>query len=350
MMKKLLANLVWLVLCIMEISCGDASSGDNPEIVNGNDFRDRYVLVVYSRGGLGDRGFQDKVYYSVVSSADSLNFVLENALPSNAESAEEVVERFFKETESSAYARRLLVLASGEYVELLKKHPEWKESERNQILLLDSDDDSVDAFIRNISLYGASYMAGAAVSEFAMKKVAILAANSTSKSVIQAVTGFKSGYERENGETDTLDQVFYLSEDGDGGYGFDIDASYFLSLLYQKDYDFLFPVMGGSNLGLFRFLREHEDETQYLICGMDSDQQTLSNKIAFSVVKRFDLLIEDFLNKWLNEAEQPRKYVGTLESKDIDVVASHWYSEWSPVLEKFRKESIEMERRYLEAK
>ena len=60
------------------------------------------------------------------------------------------------------------------------------------------------------------------------------------------------------------------------------------SLAYRKmsdwavDYDFIFPVAGGSNAGIYRYSREFE-VSPYL-AGMDIDQSSLSNRITGSVI------------------------------------------------------------------
>lgn len=345
--KGLAARLFMAALLIILWSCGDDNSSE--PVLAGYSRGGHYALVVYSSAGIGDGGFEDNIYTGFVASADSLGYVLENLNPLDLNSAEESISRFFSETKDSPYEKRLLVLAASEYLELLKKHSEWKQNKKNEILLLDSAPDSLDIYTRDISLYGASYMAGAAVAKKGLKNVELAGANSKSNAVNMAISGFRDGYKSSGGSNaDSLHALYLGDEENEG---FDIDATYYLSHSYaQANVDFVFPVIGGSNGGLFRYLRENPNEDLFLTCGMDTDQQHLSGKIAFSIVKRMDILVKDFMRDWAEDEDLPRKFLGTLETGLVDIVVAKNYSSWSDEFEKVRSSAVKAEKKFLERK
>lgn len=348
---KITAN--WLIkrlvcaLSVLLCACGDSSS-NSPEIANYTR-GDHYALVVYSGAGIGDDGFEDNIYSGFVSSADSLGYVLENFNPPDSKSAGEAIERFFNESKNSPYEHRLLVLGAGEYAGLFEKNPQWKPDEQNEILFLDTYPGSLDVYIRDISLYGVSYMAGAVVADMGKRDVKVLGANPKSKAVNSAITGFIDGYKSTGAPFETDSQVIYLGKEENEG--FDFDVSYFLSYSYVSDsIEFVFPVIGGSNTNMFRYLREDDSDVKFLTCGMDADQQYLSDNIAFSIVKRMDVLVGDFMSQWVRDKSQPKRTLETLESRYVDVVVAENYSSWAPHFEKFRKQAIKAEQKYLEEK
>lgn len=345
--KELAARLILAALLMILWSCGDDNSSE--PILVGYSRGDHYALVVYSSAGIGDGGFEDNIYTGFVASADSLGYVLENLNPLDMNSAEEVISRFFSESKDSPYKKRLLVLAASEYLKLLKKHSEWKQNEKNEILLLDSAPDSLDIYTRDISLYGASYMAGAAVAKKGLKNVELVGANSKSNAVNMAISGYRDGYKSSGGSNaDSLHALYLGDEENEG---FDVDETYYLSHSYaQENVDFVFPVIGGSNAGLFRYLRENPDENLFLTCGMDTDQQHLSGKIAFSIVKRMDILVKDFMRDWAEDEDLPRKFLGTLETGLVDIAVAKNYSSWSDEFEKVRSSAVKAEKKFLEGK
>lgn len=348
-MKKALFILLTTLSIIGFCSCSNSESivsskaeGCTPE--------DCLVYTLYSQAGIGDFGYQDLIYYGMNLAKESYHFSLENVHPSSMKSAESYIGTFFDETDSDKYRQRLLVLTSGEFDTLFTIHPEWKQDSRNTILVLGRRENSIDAHFWDISLYGASYLAGRTVKDMGLDSTMILAANPKTQAIQDAISGFIDGYRKSNGFFDVNRDILYL-EDNEGE-GFNSQMSYFYAAFDTtlSEKKFIFPVMGGSNLNLFRYMREVQDSLRILSCGMDANQENMSEGIAFSIEKKSDSLVMEFIKKWATGQPLETDFFATFDSKFVGVTVSKGYEEWAPHFKKFEDEAAEAERKYLEDK
>lgn len=307
-----------------------------------------YVGVIYSTAGLGDMGFQDDLYKGIVTTKEHAGFTLENIHPNNLKDAEAAANRFFKESDSVPHKKRLLIFASGEYDSLIKANPSWKQDSKNTILVMDSYDKTMDVYSRDISLYGASYLSGLVVNDMGMDSVIIFAANPKLEAINRAVTGFMDGFNLNRKSDAVKPDTVILGEIA--GEGFDVgNDSYWFSILMRNSIDFVFPIIGGGNADVFRALREIEPDG-FLSCGMDTDQQHLSDNIAFSIVKHSGDLVSEFLTQWSLDADIEKHRLETLESNFIEIVPADGYDAWAKSFKKFQDQAIIAEKKYLEAK
>ncbi len=307
------------------------------------------IYAVYSVAGIGDLGYQDLIYRGVNKATRDYPVSVENIHPHSLDSAEKYIQIFFDETERGNYTQRLLLLSTDEYNGLFKSHPKWKQSETNSILVIGGNRDSIDAYAWDISLYGASYLAGRTIYELGMDSAGVIGANPKSKAVQDAIHGFVDGYEKASSmRLSGDDYIGFLGDDE--GTGFDAKLAYlFASYNYYEEqhFDFIFPVMGGSSLEIYRFMREMQDSISFYSCGMDVNQEHLSNNIPFSIEKNADLLVLDFISKWVSEEDIPNNFIGTLDSKYAGIVVSKNYSDWQSHFDKYQKEAQDAEHSYI---
>ncbi len=346
-MRFLLFLSILLVACLA--SCSSDSNSSGPISESGCTPDKCLVYAVYSVAGIGDQGYQDLIYHGVNKAMRNYPVSVENVHPNSLDSAEKYIQTFFDETERNDYKRRLLLLSTDEYNTLFKSHPKWKQSEINSILVIGGNRDSIDAYAWDISLYGASYQAGRTIYELGLDSAGIIGANPKTKSVRDAIQGFVDGYEKASSETLAGDDhIEFLGDDE--GKGFDAKLAYLsASYNYEKRYfDFIFPVIGGSSIEIYRFMREMQDSISFYSCGMDVNQEHLGNNIPFSIEKKADLLVLDFVSKWALEEDLPNNFIGTLDSKYADIVVSKNYSDWQPHFDKHLKEAQDAEHSYIE--
>ena len=94
-----------------------------------------------------------------------------------------------------------------------------------------------------------------------------------------------------------------------------------------------------------------EGADPFYTCGMDVDQQEYSRRVGFSVLKRYDLLVQDFVDKWLARQSQQLHLEQGIESDYVDFVVAHGFEQYEsvsqPRLEQMMKASIEAEQQLL---
>jgi basic membrane protein A len=296
---------------------------------------------MFSPGGLGDSGYNDLILRGVqqvyVSRSDAeISFYS----PSTEAEAEARFREWWQQSTDDD-ARELYILAGSDYEALavecsneLQPLPDGK-----QVLLFESDiqpDAAISTF--RISMYGASYLCGKAVSMIGCTPV-ILLSNPQDKPIKVAADGFTDGFGEQV-------PVSYLADDWHG-YALP-DKAYTTSQQLMQDYDFVFGVAGGSNSGIYRYFREYPYGRGWT-AGMDVDQSAYSNKIIGSVVKHIDVLIEDYLNKWLDGGELPKHSLYGLESKYEEwVVGSEYQEFFEDLVTSNEQEAIEKEKEYEE--
>lgn len=296
-----------LAICIgiMLSACSNSTSSpaEPTEAIEPNFYS---VLTIYSPNGLGDQSYNDNIYRGFRESLKSHeNLAVETYNPTGIDDAEAIIQYWMSEKDKPEITKfvkkRLLVLTASTFEEMLNKHPEWRNSGKNDILLLDSrNPDSLDVYTRYIPLYGASHLAGQVIYELGAQKTACVLANPVLEPLTQALEGFSEGFKKAGGTFDSTD-AYYLAQDPSEGFN-NADSLYKLS--YQLDsagYRFVLPVAGGSSTGLLRYTREFADRNTFYTCGIDIDQQKYSKRVAFSIVKRMDLVVRNFIDDWMTD-------------------------------------------------
>lgn len=259
------------------------------------------VRVIYSESGLGDGSYVDGIYRGVcVAEKEHGNLEMENYCPGSKEYAEAAIAEWMRSV-TSDYTSRMLVLADADYADILTKHPEWKIPKGDCVLLLDCQRSDLsrlpaEVLTRKICSYGASYMTGLAARTLGCSKAAVVSANPVHESVKEFCQGFAEGWKYGQGTFDENRDIHYLGAGPSDGFD-RADSLYKLSYELDRDYDFVFPVCGGSIQGLYRYTREYP--SSFYTCGMDADMQAYSDHVLWSVVKRMDLLVEDIIDEWM---------------------------------------------------
>lgn len=330
-------------------ACSNSSSNSAENTDSPNFYS---ILTVYSPDGLGDLSYNDNIYKGFRESLNSHdNLAVEAYTPIDRDDAENIIQQWFKEKDNPAIVnfvkKRLLVLTDASFETLLKRHSDWRNSDGNEILWLDSRNlDSLNVYSRYIPLYGASHLAGQVIHEFGVKKAACVLANPELEPLEQSLEGFWDGFKEPGGTFDAND-VFYLATNASAGFNM-ADSLYRLS--YKLDsigYRFVFPVAGGSSAGILRYTREFADSNTFYTCGMDSDQQTYSKRVAFSVIKRMDTVVKEFVNQWMADSTlEMAKTFGLLDGY-ADIVIADAFKDAESKYAKQREIAATAEEEYL---
>lgn len=333
-MKLYFRLMPLLLLMILTAACGreDDISTDAAQ---------PQVIFLFSPGGLGDMSYNDCILEGVqrfkMAQPGTDVYIYS---PESVEEAERIFSDWLARPGSDIPV--LFVLATSDYEPIAEKYlKEQSLTSNKSILLFESrkrySDPNIHTF--QISMYGASYLAGTTAARCCDdKKALVLLANDSDSPIGIAKDGFIAGFQ---GNCD----VEYLADDWTGYI--QSSLTYQKMSDWSKTYGFIFPVAGGSNAGLYRYSRENADSP--FLAGMDIDQSSLSNKITGSVIKEIDRLIFEYLTEWTKTGTMPEDQLYGLESGYADWKLSPLYEAgYKGIIEQARRQAITKEREYYE--
>ena len=334
-MRLFYIQVLFLSVCVLW-SCTDIESLPTASARN-------EVMVLFSPNGLGDNGYNDQVLRGVVRYANGdkgTDVEVDYYNPMSLEDGVRIIDEWRDTTFDEGSG--LLVLASAVYKDTLMSRLQKRplDTLHRKVLMFETDKvalPGVSTF--GLSMYGAAYIAGAVAKEMHSTPLIALA-NPTDKSINVAADGFREGYAAYG--DDKIDAV-YLS-DADEGYAM-ADSVYRLMYDWGMRYNFIFPVMGGSNMGVFRYMREYPRDL-YTV-GTDVDQSHLCNQMVGSMVKHIDRVVEEYLTRWAAGEELPKHMVYGLESGYVDWTVSYNFNGvFDDILSRARVEAIAKEQSY----
>lgn len=312
---KFLQTAALFLSAWMLAACGETEVPDGV-----SDAPTPQIIFLFSPGGLGDMSYNDCILAGLQQfkkSHPEVDVFLYS--PPSMEAAERIFTDWLKRPGSDIPV--VFTLASNDYEYMVDEFVEPHTLTDNKRLLLfeslkEYPDPRISTF--QISMYGASYLAGVSARECAGDKRSLVLLGSSSDVPIQSARdGFIAGYDGEDYD------IEYLADDWTGYVM--ANVTYQRMSEWGPAYGFIFPVAGGSNMGLYRYTREYEDSPY--MAGMDIDQSGFSHKITGSVVKRLDLLIEEYFDGWLLTGDLPEPRIYGLESGYVDWMLSPRYEE-----------------------
>ncbi|MCQ2347591.1 MAG: hypothetical protein MJZ65_00195 [Paludibacteraceae bacterium] len=283
---------IYLLFLFIGVSC-------EPQVVPMPRTATRQIVMITAVNGLGDHGYIDlillgaeRVYLNLPEDVYMLFYS-----PTSFEQAEQTVD-YYASKGAADYDHTLIILAGSDYEPIMLKY--MNDAAMNphvDILAFEMDEpqqgynaDRIAVF--SVDMYKGSYDAGVSVAQLGYQSPLIWLANENY--ILQlARDGFSDGYFSVTGvRPDTA----MLSTDW-RGYGMP-DVTYQQMAERSQQYDFIYPVMGGSNMGIYRYLREHPEGPK--VAGMDVDQSQYASNVIGSLVKHMDQLVEKYLDDWLN--------------------------------------------------
>lgn len=257
---------------------------------------------MFSPGGLGDMGYNDLILNGFLKlRMDYPNVCFVFYTPNSIKDAKEIVEDWISKPDSDA--KELFVLASSDYEDMIrdilyKQTSDNKLVTNKDLLLLESPNNySLPIRTLRISIYGASYLAGiSAATKYGNKPALVVGANPYDKPVLSAIYGFMDGWQ--SATQSKVDSMF-MALDWNGFI--QSEKAYHMMDEWHNEYGFVFPVAGGTNNGIYKYLREHPGSMK--TAGMDTDQSYLCSDIIGSVIKHIDQLVYDSISEWIETGD-----------------------------------------------
>jgi len=320
-----------LLALLIIVSC---SNGEDTEIPV---LPEKEVRLILPSNGLGDMSFSDDIMRGVLKAQKELGFSFHYHVPSDTEDARKKMEEWdanFTATSS------LTIFGSNEYEELAKEIQ--SSDDRHQYLLIEASSIDFDIPVFRFSGYGVSFLTGIAAYSYTQKDTAVYLGGQQNHSYIEECRiGFRDGYLYAGGKEIV---TMYLSDKPDG---FSMaQAAYNLADSLYRSYSFIYPVAGGSNSGIYRWLRTYPGHPAYA-AGVDVDQSVYSDHIIGSMIKEIGRSLFDYIGLWIAGEELPRWNLFDLQSEYTYFLLSEPFrEELEKVIDSYKDITIEKEQEY----
>lgn len=349
-MNLLRKPLLWILLG-MAVLC--SCSEDEPEQDDTKHIMPE-MMVIFSPDGLGDGCYNDQILRGIELMLNeheqdvNIMFITPNDLEDVAFLTQYWLETLDEPSdEEGNIPRKLLILASSEYADIARGLLGDTQLDINRSILAfeaqDNGDETEQIRTFDFSMYGASWLAGRTAQLLGCQKPLVLLGNGDNATTFDGRDGFVDGFKLAAGENATVD-VGAIAMDW-RGYGMPTET-YQKMYEYDGKYDFIYSISGGSNMGIYRYLREFPECGIYT-AGMDIDQSPYSTLIVGSMVKRIDLVLHDYLLNWYNKVEVPRYQHFGMESGYIDwQIADRYSKELKEQVDALRQEAIKKEKEH----
>lgn len=277
------------------------------------------IIAISSANGIGDKGYLDVIvsgYEQIYHSLDK-SIYMQVYMPFTTDEAYQIALMNIEKAKDKVPT--LIIFGSSEYEPVIDKMKADKSLSGKNVSVLLFEVDSIRQVCNDIdyhsfiiTTYKACYDAGKYVAGKGFKNPLIWLSNPIDAQMDFFRDGFSDGYYDVTGRRP---DVKYLADDYTG-YSMS-DSAYRAMSELSDEYDFIFPVMGGSNLGIYRYLREHPDGPY--VAGMDVDQSKYAKNIIGCLIKNIDRAVVDYANAWIAGEEIP-------QHQTFD--ASSGYIEW----------------------
>ena len=303
MNRRIIAVATLMLLVVMSL----ASCSDNDEDKTAG--KVRQLTVVFSTGGLGDNGYNDKIMQGVMNFAGSHTDVETHIIrPHTLDEAREIYRNWLSYAANSNDSS-LIVFASSEYSEVVRAESAPKGN--NKVMLFECGNEAMPDGVVTAKLqrYGASYLAGAMVSE---DQAILVLGMEGDEMVDDASRGFTDGHQAHS--TEKLHRLVLASDYS--GFNMPIEAYSRVDSIYINDkpeegklplwasvrsFSHVYSVAGGSNVGVRQLLLDCTYSAALI--GIDNDLSPLSNLVSFSVVIESGKLISDYIKAWYDGTE-----------------------------------------------
>lgn len=340
-MKRIYRLTLLALLSVCLTACCDGDKEEQTTIKPSIDY-------LFSVNDWDDGGYSDLAASAITTIANNNRDVNVSVhKPTTAAMAEQTFKQWIERTATN---KELFILAGSDYKALINKYVADKLPTNKSILIFESDPtkplpDGVSTFF--ISSFGTSYITGGAAAYLTKdltRNILVLLANQTDMAVKTFGDGFKHGFNSSTHANNRTIDTEYL---GEGAESYIMaDEAYAKMDNWSNTHDFIFPITGGSNLGIYRWSNEHPANSP-LLSGTDLDQSPLCSKIIGSCVKHTDRLIMLYVNQWIGTGKLPKSELYGIESGYAEYVSAPGYNLPPALYNDLQAAAITAEQQYL---
>ena len=306
---------IWATLLI--VACDDEKSPHH-----------LIVKIIYSPDGQGDRSFNDSAYGGLLEYKIKYNFDMVEYTPQTIEDAELKFNEWINAS-LSKNTEELIIILGSLYDDFINK--ENCDFGLRKVLNLDSFPNECPNLVSiRYEVFTPSFLAGVASMVVSKNKKAAIIAGMEMEAVEEFIKGYKAGVIYAGGE---VTETVYLSKTADG-FNMPDEAKVKAKQMFE-DVDVIFPVAGGSSLGVVDAAKEldkdrslNDEETEKFTIGVDSDQSIRGTEVVIgSVLKRLDNSVKNVIKNLLNKEFVSGNYVYGFEENYTEFYINPNFSE-----------------------
>ena len=318
-----------IILTVCMVLMAACSKGDDALEPDSQTSRQARVTLLATYNGMGDNGYLDSSVEGVFAFAFQTDTPMQMLLPKDKAEAEMLYGLWLKE--NADRDSTVLIVGTEDYSDFVERTPVSFTGKGTRVLLFEStitgQPDGVSSIM--INRYGASYLCGAMSG---VMDAFVLAASPGYNTLQDAIGGFMEGYEAHHDEGRKA-ELAYLS-DGETGFAMP-DSAYRVMARRMENYfvynEMVFPLLGGSGLGVLRCMNDEESNLGLLI-GMDVDQSAMSSRVPFSLLVKTGDVVHRYLDDWLAGREWPKHQTLGMGEGGADVMLHSSFYERHPLV------------------
>lgn len=292
----------WLLPLLLSSLCACTKSGDVIYIDDDQEEDNRpIVYFIYKEGSLGDLGYVDALWRGIAKATNDGDMLLSlTELPSDTSKVDFALSCFLEYMRNDGKNRKSLIVVANDNLEQMLHHYEaaLTESGNVSVLLAETKDTTLSVNTIRLPGYGVYYQAGRVVAKCLtdVNRILIANANPNESNIADMRKAFQQGVEdgKAAEKRDMSVDNCYISETS-GGYD-EAEKLYRKSYDYDKEYQLILPICGGTIHGFLRYNREHPES--FYTVGVDTDFQRYSDRVPFSIVKHIDNAVADWITRW----------------------------------------------------
>ena len=322
------------LLCLLLSSC------TTEEIFEKPDKPERLVRVLFAPEKIGDSSFNDDILLGIMQEQQNNDIQVYCHIMDDFSECDSIVSCWLEDSDDGN--TKFNIFAGSEFEEYVRKYDNGAYYQNSLIFDTPSQDLPMPAF--HFCGYGASYLAGVAAYEITRSDSAVcMGAYQEEPFVNECFDGFTDGFIEAGGEF--VERVFI--SDGTEGYSMPAKA-YMMTDSLSRKYPFIYGMAGGSNMGIYQFLREHSDIEMYTL-GVIVDQQNYSERIIGSVITEIGRCTANCIRQWTKNERIERFQIFDLSTGYIHFSIADRYKEClQNTLEHFTAYAVSKEKEYEE--
>lgn len=257
------------------------------EILEKPDRPEKSVRVLFAPDKIGDSSFNDDILSGILREQQRNDFQVNVHILDDMGKADSTVRAWMAEASGNVYT----VFAGSEFESSVIKT--GCTDFRPDCLIFDTPSRNLPMPAFHFCGYGASYLAAIAAFEITRAdSVVCLGAYPGEPYVNECFDGFRDGFMDSGGN---CVEVIYMT-DSTEGYS-KPERAYEMADSLSRIYPFIYAMTGGSNMGIYQFLREHPDADMYTL-GVIVDQQHYSDRIIGSIITEIGACAGNAVRQW----------------------------------------------------